>query len=336
MNLAFYINELLYRYPCVIVPDFGAFITENYSAFIDEESQSIYPPGSRVFFNVYIKSNDGLLSNYLTEKQIGTFEEANQIIANEVAQWKKQLGNQQTLVLDQIGSLCYNEQNAMVFTPQKTNFYKGSFGLQAVSLPTEITTVEQNVLLSTEEISLAKPVALFTEKTQDNPVISLEENLEKNQNKKSLVWLKYAAVLAISLTLVGYFGQDYYQKYITQETLVVQQTVEEKLQKTIQEASFFLPNEADTLILKAKQETETTSIKNYHIVGGAFKNKENALRAVETFKSQGFDSRVGAENKFGMTHALYGSYHLQQEAEADLQKIKQNFNPDAWLLVMPF
>ena len=44
MKIEQYISQLLYRYQCVTVPGFGAFLTEFQSAQLDENSHSFYPP----------------------------------------------------------------------------------------------------------------------------------------------------------------------------------------------------------------------------------------------------------------------------------------------------
>lgn len=334
MNIAFYINELLYRYPCVIVPNFGAFLTERYNAYIDESSQSICPPGKRVFFNAYIQNNDGLLANYLLEKQIGTFEDNQKLIANQVAEWKEQLSKGEKIDLEQIGTLHYNDQEAIVFEPKKTNFDKSSFGLSQVVLSKENQTEETVVVTSqiSEEKAEETPVLVIPEFEREvtEPIVTEETN-----NKRSFGWLKYAAIFLIALMVIGYFGQDYYQNYVAKEKVIVHQKVDAMLEETIQEATFDLGINAESLILNAEKKVDETVVKNFHIVGGAFKSKTNAQNAVNDYKKLGFDSRLGAVNKYGMTHALYGSFETEADAQKTLRDIKQNHNPDAWLLVMP-
>ena len=51
MNLATYIKDLLYRYDCVIVPDFGGFVTKRISAKISENTHQFFPPSKQLSFN---------------------------------------------------------------------------------------------------------------------------------------------------------------------------------------------------------------------------------------------------------------------------------------------
>jgi len=62
MQLATYIKDLLYRYECVIIPGFGAFLTQYQSATINSANNSIFPPGKQVSFNRQLQTNDGLLA----------------------------------------------------------------------------------------------------------------------------------------------------------------------------------------------------------------------------------------------------------------------------------
>jgi hypothetical protein len=63
------ITNLLYDHDCVTIPGFGSFIINESSAkYIDKENK-FYPPGKYVSFNPIVKSNDGLLANYISRKR---------------------------------------------------------------------------------------------------------------------------------------------------------------------------------------------------------------------------------------------------------------------------
>ena len=50
MQLEIYISDLLYRYDCVTVPEFGAFLTHRVSAKIHESTHAFYPPKKALVF----------------------------------------------------------------------------------------------------------------------------------------------------------------------------------------------------------------------------------------------------------------------------------------------
>ena len=74
MQLSPYIKDLLYRYECVIIPGFGAFLANYTSASIDADSSTFYPPGKTISFNRQLQTNDGLLANYVASVE-GTSSE---------------------------------------------------------------------------------------------------------------------------------------------------------------------------------------------------------------------------------------------------------------------
>ena len=47
MQLETYISDLLYRYECVTIPEFGAFLTQRASATIDDATNTFYPQKKR-------------------------------------------------------------------------------------------------------------------------------------------------------------------------------------------------------------------------------------------------------------------------------------------------
>jgi hypothetical protein len=74
MSLTNYINDLLYRYDCVIVPDFGGFVTNAISARVNHFSHTFYPPTKQLTFNSHLTNNDGLLANYIASSENISFK----------------------------------------------------------------------------------------------------------------------------------------------------------------------------------------------------------------------------------------------------------------------
>ena len=91
MRIEFYVSQLLYRYQCVIIPGFGAFISEIKSARLVEDANTFYPPSKALSFNAHLKNNDGLLTNAVSLFEKVSFEQASKIIEKEITQWQKEL-----------------------------------------------------------------------------------------------------------------------------------------------------------------------------------------------------------------------------------------------------
>ena len=84
MQLASYINDLLFRYECVIIPGFGAFLTQYHSARIDKSTNTFTPPGKLVSFNRQLQTNDGLLANYIATLESCSYETSLQRIKSSL------------------------------------------------------------------------------------------------------------------------------------------------------------------------------------------------------------------------------------------------------------
>ena len=76
MTIANYISDLLYRYECVILPGFGAFLTNRKSAQVIKGTHQFAPPFKSISFNVQLKQNDGLLVNYISKSEKISYETA--------------------------------------------------------------------------------------------------------------------------------------------------------------------------------------------------------------------------------------------------------------------
>ena len=205
MKIEHYISQLLYRYQCVTVPGFGAFLTEFQSAQLDENSNSFYPPKKLISFNPYLKNNDGLLANHLAQAEKMSYEIAVTAIQNEVSHWKTKIQELGHFSIKNIGDFSLNAEKNLVFVPvDQINYLKESFGLSSFISPS-IKREEYKKLLET--IEEKAPVAFIPER------------------KRNFSGLKYAAVFTVSLGLIGALGYKLYDNYlnkIEQETLIVQ------------------------------------------------------------------------------------------------------------------
>ena len=65
MQLHDFISDLIYRYDCVVVPGFGAFLSQQQPSKSHELSHAFYPPSKQLSFNSQLTNNDGLLANHM-------------------------------------------------------------------------------------------------------------------------------------------------------------------------------------------------------------------------------------------------------------------------------
>lgn len=305
MTLPKYISDLLYRYECVIIPDFGGFITQEISATINHFTHTFNAPSKQIGFNAQLKNSDGLLINYVATAENISFDQARTQIAEEVANWKSILEND-SLELEGIGSISMNENKVYIFEPSnEVNYLTSSFGLNSYVSPA-ISRIKYK-----EQVRTLKP---------ETPVVVPER-------KGSNAFIKYAASAAIIFAL-GTFGWNEYQKSVHNDLLAEAEMQQQKVEKTIQEATFEIENPLPSITVNVVKETF-----DYHVIAGAFREPANAEKKVNQLKAAGFDAKILGVNKWNLTQVAYASFNSRAEALTSLRQIKKSDSKDAWLLV---
>lgn len=302
-----YISDLLYRYECVIVPDFGGFISNPVSASVNRFTHTFSPPTKTITFNRHLTKNDGLLANYIAASQSISYKEATAIIGENVAVWKAHLATD-FLELEKVGVFSLNKEKKLVFEPDaKSNYLTSSFGLSSFVSP---------AIKRLEYKEKAKPIPLYSD--HDKP------------RRKAPAFLKYAAAVAL-IFAAGSFGWKEYQK-LEYNKLVAEATMkQERLNQSIQEATFVISNPLPAITLNVAKKTS-----NYHIIAGAFRNPANAEKKLNQLMQEGYSARILGLNKWNLTQVAYESLDTRSEALQRLQHIKETASQDAWLLVKEY
>lgn len=312
MRLDKYISDLLYRYECVTIPGFGAFLTQRKGAQVHHTTNAFYPPSKVLSFNAQLSSNDGLLVKHIADTTEKEYESVLKKVEKKVASWKQELENKEVISLDNIGDLSLNAEGNIQFEPSyHLNYLTSSFGLSSF-VSSEIT----RVVKTTE-------VAPIEEETPVIPLVATEDI--DNRKGFRFPW-KYAAAAAIIFS-ASVFG---FREYQSQQQLVEQGKAQESINEYIQQATFFgnNPVELPSITLQVAKE-----IKNYHVVAGAFRIEENAHTKVSQLQANGFEAELLGKNRYGLHQVSYASFATREEASEALLKIKQTEAPEAWLLV---
>lgn len=309
MKIENYISALLYRYQCVTVPGFGAFLTEIQSAQLNGSTNTFYPPKKVVSFNPHLKNNDGLLANHVSLQEKISYEDAVLAVQNQVAGWTDQLQRREVLVLKNIGEISVNSEWNWVFEPvASVNYLADAFGLSAVVSP----AVQREVLKAQVEALEEKVPIVFTP-----------------ERKKNYSFLKYAAAIVMTVGAGGAAYKYQYEQQFANDSLMVEKAVQEKVQSKIQEATFFIENPLPAVTLNVSENAK----KPYHIVAGSFRNEANANKIFDELKALGFEPIRLEQNQFGLFPVLYGSFTSYTEAQTKMKEIHKSHNKEAWLLI---
>ncbi|MCF6296403.1 MAG: hypothetical protein L3J08_00195 [Flavobacteriaceae bacterium] len=308
MTLANYISDLLYRYECIIVPNFGGFITNNKSAKIDSINQTLLPPYKQITFNHHLKNNDGLLASYIASVDKIPYKSAINFIQFEIENWKNKLEHED-LFLEEIGSFSLEDEK-LHFEPQKKiNYLTSSFGLNSIAAPEVKRIVNKK---QAEKLEEKAPIILSAER------------------KKAPNYLKYAAIFVIGLSAVGYSAK-LYRDYQNNQLITTAKEQQEIINQKIENATFVITKPLPTLNLDI-----TAQKQNYHVIAGAFRFPKNAIKKVNQLKVSGYNAQILGVNKWNLSVVSFQSYSTEQEARNILVNIQDGIEKDAWLLIQEF
>ena len=172
-----HIEGLLLKHDCVIVPNFGGFVTQQVSARYVEDEGLFLPPYRSVGFNGCLKLNDGLLvQSYMNAYGIG-YVEALQQIETAVAEIKSELHATGSYELGGIGVFKLALSGSYDFQPCEAGVVSPElYGLDAFMLHKNEEKVE---LVSEEKETYAESsrTEKFIERSATHYVIRLNREV---------------------------------------------------------------------------------------------------------------------------------------------------------------
>ena len=166
-----YLKKLLYQYDCVVVPEFGAFLTHYQSAAFTEASGLYLPPRKRVAFNEALRFDDGILANYIMLHEPVTREGAQRhihLFVNGLLQDVEAVGR---FELDGIGTFSRNDEGKLQFDPSlRHNFFGEAYGMSALSVQLINRQPQIEPALEAVPVTALGPVLVRDEDTTLTPL----------------------------------------------------------------------------------------------------------------------------------------------------------------------
>jgi hypothetical protein len=345
-----HIADLLYHHECVIVPDLGGFIKANIPARIIHTTHEFCPPSGTVAFNAGLSVNDGLLANHIASVENTSYREA----LYEIKQWAEtcnesvKKGNK--VALEGIGELFMNVSGKLEFSPSsQVNFNADSFGL-----PVFFAKTADNESFILPEIQPTK---------HNHRNTKLRRLIPET--------LKWAAVLApfIAFVLWGSINGNIIDNYVHNYTgmyswvrstpgktvavkpvsapVKVKETSREIIQSPVsilaKENISFDPGkvsytELDKNKIKIVENNQTAipevinANEKYYIIGGAFRDHDNALKLISMLAEQGYPASVVDTTPGGLYIVSMKGFNNYDEAVSQLGDIKKAGFSSSWIL----
>lgn len=298
-----HIADLLEKYDCVVIPNFGGFVLNTISADLNPVNHTIYPPSRGVSFNQNLASNDGVLTNHIAIAENISYKEAVDLVESFVEELKETLSKKRKVTLERLGVLYFDEHKLLQFKPDKQAFAdESSYGLK----PLQLVPVEQKEGI---EIKMNTEVK------------------EGSEGSKRKYWIAAAAVLVVGLLYFPF--KDEIKEGMNHAS--VSPSGEKEVFKNdspaVDEKEVVVKEEAP-----AAEKVKSSGRQNpYHIVGGCFSNYENAQRMLKTMQKEGYQAEIIGKYK-GLHVVSYKSLSSRSEAENILTQVKSAHNPEAWIL----
>ena len=226
MEFLSYIKELMLKYECLIIPNFGAFITRDFKGGFKSDENLFLPPYKEIGFNSLLIDNDGILVDCIAKKNNIPYTDALINLQKEVDFLKKRLKNI-PVIIDDIGELSINSNNKVIFNPFNSfNFNLHSFGLSTFKkIPIKIDYSSSNP---------NKSKIHYMEKSNEESF-----SFKPDKSIKKFNPLKYVAVGIISILIISF---SYYliDDYIDEKRIISAEKGQEKIKKNVQKAKFNL------------------------------------------------------------------------------------------------
>ena len=203
IELQRHIEILLLSNDCVIVPDFGGFITHAEPARYDASDKLFLPPLRTLGFNPQLRMNDSILAQSYVEAYDLSFPEALRRIENEVVELKGCLESEGHYFLEDLGELIVNQEGNYEFNPCESGILSPElYGLESFSFK------RLKDIGFAEEIRLPKTTAEeapLPQTTSDEPQLLEFTDDEDNDRIISikLSWVRNA--VAIAAAVVAFF-----------------------------------------------------------------------------------------------------------------------------------
>ena len=332
ITLEKYIPELLYHLECVIIPDFGGFVTRTETAAFDEQNMTFRPPYRSISFNKNLVVNDGSLIHHLMNEEKMSYEDASNFIKSTVVKWNVLLSKKKRLELSGIGVFSLFPDQTIQFEPKiDVNFLIESFGLFPITARSVNDAKSEGIIdlypqdkneLSEKRKRFLKIVAAIA-----LPLIAISAFGIINHEKAGSV---FSAALGFNRNDATYSAAKYNSNNFD---FIPNATANASIDNN-GISSLPLTNGKTVYFSNIKTPTNTTGFSindQYQVVIGCFAIEGNAEKLVKSIKKKGKNAFLAGINKKGLYVVSAGS-SVDHESATSLLKEIQSIHSEAWIL----
>lgn len=354
-----YLKELLNDNECVIIPEFGAFISKRHSATIDYANNRFLPPYKEIVFNNKLKNNDDILADFISKKENISKEDSLAKIQDFVNQSVATLDVNFELELPSFGKLININGNYIFNAKEDLNILGDSFGL---------TEFNYQPVFRTETYQIIKERIVVEQKEKNTEYTLAVENVQETatnpiRRKPSMFRTLAYTTLAFLLVFVLNWTTEKDSNlacwnpflYSSPNEFLIRTLESENLRTSETNNSItpslphsITPEPTENLRTSESESLRTSEPNNsitpshphsitpelhYFIIGGSFQTDASAEKCLNMIKEQGFENASTLDkNDKGYIRVYYESFAEKADALTRLNEIKSEYNESAWLL----
>ncbi len=345
-----HIKELLFEQDCVVIPDFGGFVTNFDCAKINSTNRFIAPPQKWLAFNALLKNDDGLLSNYIAQEENISLSQANLKVKTFVGDIKRYLRFNKSYSIEGLGTFSQNDEDKVLFQPKPTNnFYSESFGMEKIILKKpESSRNELQVVLKQNSVSNNTIQQIFSTEDREPMAEVLEDEeaytYQRGRFSKVLPFI-YSIVGSVILFSTIYFLDNQKSNLGSlnpfQSQKIVPSVVKPVLKEDVAIVTSKFENEKEIKPIEETKVEPVLEVKSaraelnnrFFIITGSFGSKKNAKKLLNILKNKGFESAeiMYPKRNEKLIKVSAGGFKNESDADQEALKVAEAINQVTWI-----
>ena len=302
------IVQLIIQHDCVVIPEFGGFVTKAIPSKIDYDKGIMSPPSKQLLFNIQLLNNDGLLTTEISSVNKISYTDASNEIIRKVSEYHAALKAGKKITIHKVGTFQRNQEGLLVFEQDRFfNFLMSSYGLGSVQfVPAETIIEEEKVDQGKTQFwkyaaaACLLPIAFYSLwiplKTNviSSRMISIHD-LNPFHKANKVNYIKIPLKSQKDKLNANYPSIEEQYKQADLSTGFWYYQYDEEISFTVRKEKEVLPIKITEPVLdNSGKETEIINLNpsTYNCIAGCFSNWNNANLLVNKLKSKGYDARI--------------------------------------------
>jgi len=302
------IVQLIIQHDCVVIPEFGGFVTKAIPSKIDYDKGIMSPPSKQLLFNIQLLNNDGLLTTEISSVNKTSYADASNEIIRKVSEYNTVLKEGKKITIHKVGTFQRNQEGVIIFEQDRFfNFLMASYGLDNIQfVPAKEITKE--IILTPRKSNKWKyaaaaclfPIAFYSfwiplkTNVLSSKMISIHDlNPFHKANKINYIKIPLKSQKEKLTTNSSSIEEQYKQVDLSSDFWFYQ--YDEETSFTVRKEQEVVPIKIEEPISdNTEKETEIINLNpsTYNCIAGCFSNRNNANLLVSKLKLKGYDASI--------------------------------------------